>query len=62
MRMAPMDSMITLQGMALFERIRRIKGCDLVRGNLSPVVGFDVSKVQTKPRVILPTYRLGHNS
>ena len=36
--------MLGHQGVELFERIPRIKGCGLVGGNVSLGVGFEVSK------------------
>ena len=37
----------------IFERIRRIKRCGLVRENVSLGVGFDVSKSHLRPRLSL---------
>jgi hypothetical protein len=36
--------MLSHQGVILFEKIRRIRRCGLVRGNVSLELGFDVPK------------------
>jgi hypothetical protein len=41
--------MLSHQGVALFERIRRIGRCDFVGGIVSLRVGFEVSKAHAKP-------------
>jgi hypothetical protein len=46
--------MLSYQRVTLFERIRRIRRCDLVGRSVSLGVGFEVSKALTKPRVSLP--------
>ena len=45
--------MLSHQGVALFEKIKRIRRCGLVGGSVSLGVGFEISKAHAKPRVSL---------
>ena len=44
---------LSQQRMALFERIKRIRRCGLVGGNVSTEVGFEVSKAHAKTSFML---------
>lgn len=46
--------MLKHEGVALLERIKRIRMCGFIGGSVSPGAGLEVSTVQTKPRVSLP--------
>jgi hypothetical protein len=54
--------MLSHQGVALFERIRRIRRCGLVSRGLSLGVGSEVSKTHARPNVSLSAYRSGCSS
>ena len=45
--------MLSHQGVELFDRIRRIRRCGLVGGNVSLGVGFEVSKTCVRPSLCL---------
>ena len=47
--------MFSHQGVELFERIRRIRGCGLVRESMSLLLGFEASKACVRPRLPMPT-------
>jgi hypothetical protein len=40
--------MLSHQGVAVFERVRRIR-CVLIGGRMSPRVGSEISKAHTRP-------------
>lgn len=60
--MATIDAILPPQGVALFERMRRVKGCGLVKGNVTLGVALEISKAHAKPRVTLSTYQSGCSS
>jgi hypothetical protein len=50
--------MLSHQGVVLFERIRRIRKCGLVEGNVLLEVGFEISKICSRPRLALLWIRI----
>ena len=51
--------MLSHWGVALFERIRRVRRRGLVGGSVSLRVNFDVSKAHARPRFSLSPYGAG---
>ena len=47
--------MLSNQEIELFERIRRIRRCGLVAGNISLGLGSKVSKAHARPRLVFPS-------